>query len=57
VYTIIRQITWQGKNIPDVKLLLIGSLFHAPKMELYLDQKWRDNILLPWTSTARSCGW
>ena len=52
VYTIIRQITWQRKNIPDVKLLLNGSLFHAPKMKLYLDRKRRDNILLPRTSTA-----
>jgi hypothetical protein len=50
VYTIIRQITWQGKNIRE-KLLLNGYLFHAPKM-MYLDRKRRDSILLPWTSTA-----
>lgn len=52
VYTIIRQITWQGNNIPDLKLLLNGSLFYATKKKLYLDQKRRDNILLLWTSTA-----
>ena len=52
VYTIIGKITRQGQNIPDVKLLLNGSLFRAPKMKLYLDQKRRDNILLPWASTA-----
>jgi hypothetical protein len=41
-----------GKNIPDIKLLLNGSLLYAPKIKLYLEWKRRNNILLPWTSTA-----
>jgi hypothetical protein len=36
-----------GNNIPDVELLLNGSLIHAPRMKLYFDQKRKNNIPLP----------